>query len=422
MHGIIFLALEDFLEAQRGEGTWAHTMREANLAEQEFAPDHYYPDEAAANLFAASARVLGVPLAKTMEKLGIHMSPGLLTMGRSMGLIQEEWRTLDIVEHLPNTIFQAFKLDLSASDGVTSPNIRTYRPKYNEVSVAYLSQRKLCHLFKGIILGLGKALDEPIRFQERVCMLEQAPVCRLSVYLDDPVFQHQIAIDREFHAVQSRIQEVRHFNQFHGVPILNPGLVLHYSEKSVITQIHADSLLAMRSEGVTYLSLPHLPLGLKANISKVDMSHGTAHLHKITMTDGPIGHRLVSRVVPTKPINLELRLRRQTLSGWIANLSEGGVCMTLKRHVLLEETAIFTPIKLRFALLSQTDGTNRSLKIPHGKMVFDGNILNIEEKKDRHVVRIVFTPPPIHKRQAIQAYYKIQKQKAMLMLQEAHIT
>ena len=422
MHGIIFLALEDFLESQRGEGAWSRAMRKANLEEQDFVSDRFYPDEDAANLFAASAIVLGVPLAHTLELLGIHMSPGLLTVGRAMGMIREEWRTLDILEHLPKTILAVFQLQYSAdvAVAVSSPDIRTYRPKFGEVAVAYVSERKLCHLLKGIILGMGKVFGEPIRFQERVCLLEHAPLCRISVYLDDPVLQNYVDIAREFHIVQSRIQEIRLFNQFQGIPIINPGLVLQYTEENVMIQIHSDSLLAMRTEGVTYLTLPHLPLGLKARISKVNMSQGIAVLQQITMTDGPVGKRIFPRVVPAKPIDLELRLCKQTLRGWIANLSESGICMVFKHHALLEETMLFTPIKVRFVLPVQNTGSGDLLEFATKKIVLDGNILNIDENRGRHTVRIVFTPPTVQNLLVIRAYFKKRQQETYLNLKVAN--
>ena len=416
MHGIIFLALEDFLESQRGEGAWSKAMQKANLEEQDFAPDRFYPDEDAADLFAATASVLGVPLAQTLEQLGIHMSPGLLSVGRSMGLIRKEWRTLDILEHLPKTILTAFHMDASgkAGAGVKSQETRTYRLKYGEVAIAYVSDRKLCNLLKGIILGMGKVFNEPIRFQERICMLESAPLCRISVYLDDPVQQNSFDIKKEFHIVQRRIQEIRFFNHFYGIPIINPGLVLQFTEENVMIQIPENSLVAMRTEGVTYLMLSHLPLGLKAMISKVNMAQGIALLQQITMTDGPVGHRIFPRVVPAKPVNLELRLYNQTLRGWVANISEGGICVVLKHHTLLEETMLFTPIKLRFALPVHSPESEDLLGLGSKKMVFDGNILNIEEKGERHVLRVVFTPPAVNNLLAIRAYYKERKQEAFL--------
>ena len=418
MHGIIFLALEDFLESQHGGGAWSQTMREANLQAQDFSPDRFYPDEGASDLFVAASKVLGIPLAQTLEQLGIHMSPGLVTMGRSMGLIQKEWRTLDILEHLPKTILPAFRVSDfgDARPGVKPPDTRTYRPKYGEVAVAYVSERKLCHLLKGIILGVGQVLDEPISFQERVCMLEDAPLCRISVRLDDPVLQNFVDIKREFQIVQSQIQEIQLFNQFQGVAVINLGLVLQFTEESVLIQIHPDSLRAMRTEGATYMMLPHLPTGLKARVSKIHMTQGIVTLKQITMTDGPVGHRVFPRVVPLKLVDLELRVNRHTLRGWIANLSESGICIMVKHCILLERTMLFTPIKIRFSLPVQYFESDDLLELGPKKMVLNGHILNIEERKDRHIVRIVFTPMSVKDTLAIRAYHKERRQDALLKL------
>ncbi|MBF0399879.1 MAG: heme NO-binding domain-containing protein [Magnetococcales bacterium] len=412
MHGIIFLALEDFLESRSGKGAWARAMREANLVEQSFSPDRFYPDEGAADLFAASAKVLKLPMGETLEQLGCHMSPGLIEMGRSMGLIQPEWRTLDILERLNKDILSAFRTD---GTGLKPPDIRTYRLKYGEIAAAYVSDRRLCQLFKGIVKGVGAFFNEPIRIEERVCMLESAPLCRMSIYLDDPALKNHVDITREFQTVHSRIQEIRFYNQFAGVAVVNQGLVLQYGPKGVLVQIQPESLLAMREEGGTYLALPHLHLGLKAAVAQVDMTQRTALLKQIVSTDGPIGRRILPRVVPVKPLPIELRIHKQTLRGWIANISESGLCIVLRADPILNETIIFTPLKVRFTLPVQTvDSEVTTASIP--KIVLDGNILNIEEREGRHSIRIVFQPYAVNEAHQIQRYYRERETAAFQQL------
>jgi hypothetical protein len=143
MHGIMFLALEDFLEARLGEGVWVRLLQAANLHDQQFEPDRYYPDALAHDLFELSARLLRQPLPQTLELFGQHMSPGLVAMGRSMGIIHKEWKTLDILEHLQSHVLAPFA---NIESGVMPPDIRTYRLKHGEVAVAYVSKRKLCPL------------------------------------------------------------------------------------------------------------------------------------------------------------------------------------------------------------------------------------------------------------------------------------
>ncbi|MBF0161439.1 MAG: heme NO-binding domain-containing protein [Magnetococcales bacterium] len=408
MHGIIFLAMEDFLESRCGAGAWSRAMREANLVEQPFTPDRFYPDEGAIDLFAAVARIVQLPLTETLQQLGHHMSAGLLSMGRSMGLIQEEWRTLDILERLSTEILTAFA---NHSTGVIPPDIRTYRLKYGEVAVAYLSGRKLCPLFKGIVLGMGAFFNEPIRIEERLCLLENAPLCRLSVYLDDPALTKHINIVREFQMVHSRILEIRFFNTFSGIPVVNKGLVLKYSPDSVLVQICSESLAAMAEEGVTYLALPHLPQGLRAVVAAVDQTQGTALLQEFVPTDGAMGRRLVPRVIPNQPVAIELRINRQTVRGWIANLSEGGLCIILPRSPLLDETLLFAPIQVRFSLPAQKVDTAVH-DAPTTKTVLAGNLLHMDEQEERHRLRIVFKPLTVNDAHLLRTYYHEREQIA----------
>ncbi len=413
MHGIIFLALEDFLESRGGAGTWSKTMQEADLVPQTFSPDRFYPDESAADLFAAAARVLNEPRQQILEQLGRHMSPDLISMGRAMGLIREEWRTLDILEHLPKDILATFG---NASAGMKPPDIRTYRLKYGEVAVAYVSDRKLCALFRGIVLGVGAFFNEAICIEERLCLLKNAPLCRLSIYLDDPALRNHVEITREFQTVHNRIQEIRFFNQFAGVPIVNQGLVLQYNTEGVLVQIQPESLVAMREERVTHLALPHLPLGLKAGVATLDWAHGTALLQDIVPTDGPIGRRVFPRVAPVQPLPIEFRVNKETARGRIANLSEGGVCILLRSDPLFNETLMYTPIKVRFVLPVQPVDTSAATE-PTAKILLDGNILHINEKDGYLAIRIIFKPLTVNDARLVQTYYRSKERHALRQLQ-----
>lgn len=410
MHGIIFLALEDFLQSRLGETAWSRAMAEADMEQQDFSPDRFYPDDGAADLFDSVSSLLNLPLPQTLEQLGKHMSPGLVSMGRSMGLIQEEWKTLDILEHLPKSILAAFQND---DVGLKPPDIRTYRLKYGEVAVAYVSERRLCHLLKGIILGIGAFFEEPIEYIEQVCMFQKAPLCRLTVILKDPALKNYVDISREFHIVQSKIQEIQFFNQYHGIPIVNLGLIVQISDDTVLLQICLESLVSMREQGFTYLSLPHLNLGLKGYVSEVRPSQKIVALQKISLTDGPVGKRVFPRVVPTKRIDLELRIDKQTLRGWVVNLSEGGICILLKRSVLLEEAILFASVKIRFILPLKYLDAGEVLELGPKKIMLDGNILNMDETEGRHRVRIVFPPLPVNDAIAIREYFKMRQAYAL---------
>ncbi|MBF0272234.1 MAG: heme NO-binding domain-containing protein [Magnetococcales bacterium] len=384
----MFLALEDFLEARLGEGAWSRALQAANLHDQEFEPDRYYPDSLASDLFELSAKQLKQPLTQTLELFGQHMSPGLVTMGRSMGILRKEWKTLDILEHLQSHVLAPFA---NIESGVMPPDIRTYRLKHGEVAVAYVSRRKLCALLKGIIRGLGLFFQEPIAFKEHVCMLQEAPLCRMSVFLDDPFFLRYVDIEREFGTVHSRIAEITFYNSFQGVPFSDLGLVLRYSKEEVLVQVPPMQLHTMKEEKQTFLSLPHLPQGLKALIREVDGVQGFASLVNIRLTDGAVGCRRFLRVSPDKPMPVSMKLGKRLFRGMILNVASGGVRVLLEKGCRLPEVLLFEPVSVDFSLPLKYVELDDTIVLGPVPMVLEGNILDVSPMDGSMAMRIVFS-------------------------------
>ncbi|MBF0097324.1 MAG: heme NO-binding domain-containing protein [Magnetococcales bacterium] len=410
MHGIILLALEDYITRQGGAEQWQAVWQEANRLQQPLFADRYYADGLAMDLLHAAARLQQMPLNRFLEAFGEYLSEGLLALGRSMGLLRPEWRTLDILEHLTQEILAPFQFP----DGVGKATvIRAYRLKYGEVSAVYPSERKLCGLFKGIVQGMARQFNEEIRIQERLCMWEGARLCRLSIQLQDPTLQHQIEIRREFQIVHDRIQEIRFFNQFDGIPIIHPGLVLRYSPQEVLVQIHPESLCAMQEEGITYLALPHLPLGLKAVVSRVQWEQGTALLQDILPTDGPIGRRVAHRVDCNNSLVVSFQIEQQNFRGWLANLSEGGMAIVLRSDPLLKEISPFTPVQMQVTLPACHSPLHDELTGQEHLLRCDGNILHIDEREGRHRIRIVFRPLSVNDTRSLHAFYQEKEQSAL---------
>ncbi len=415
MHGIIFLALEDFLEARLGEGVWSHALKAANMDAQLFEHDRYYPDQAADALFAVSAKLLKLSINHTLELFGQHMTPGLVAMGRSMGVLNKEWKTLDILEHLQSHVLAPFT---NIASGVNPPDIRTYRLKHGEVAVAYISKRKLCYLMKGIIRGMGKFFQEPIAFKEQVCMLQDAPLCRVTVYLDDPFFKRYVEIEREFGLIQSRIAEITFYNTFMGIPFSELGLVLRFSKEDVLIQVPPMQLITMKEEKVTYLSVPHLPQGLKGLIRDVDMVNGFVSLTNIRLTDGAVGCRRTQRVIPDKTIAVQIKLGKRNFRGMLLNLSLGGAKIVLEQGSRLPEVLLFEPITVTFELPLKYIELDDTIVLGPLQMSQDGNILDASPKDGTMVMRTVFSALAKRDSMMMEQYYQKMHDVAHSALQE----
>ncbi|MEO5326705.1 MAG: heme NO-binding domain-containing protein [Magnetococcus sp. THC-1_WYH] len=403
MHGIIFLAFEDFLTSRLGDDAWSQVLEKAGLANSEYAPDQFYLDQDAFSLFAAGAERLGLPKNDMLHQFGHHVAPGLVEMGRSTGVIRDHWKTMDILEHLNSDILVSF----TNSQIATQPAmIRTYRLKYGEVAVAYVSKRKLCPLLKGILQGVGEIFQEPVAFREPVCMLNHGPLCRLSVYLDDPLMQRYVNIRREFEIIHSRIEEIKLFAQHKGIPFSDRGLVLRYDNDEVLIQTEPLQLLAMREQGGVFMSVPHLPVGLKASVKKIDLQQGSALLTSFSLTDGAVGQRHFERVAPDAIIPASLFIEDAKHAGSIHNLSGGGVAVQLKPGQTISALMLFVPIRVVFRVPIKWVKIGETLELGPIDVSLEGNILDVLSHGKGQLVRIVFSPLSRYDLRVMEQYFQ----------------
>ncbi|MBF0347310.1 MAG: heme NO-binding domain-containing protein [Magnetococcales bacterium] len=403
MHGIIFLAFEDFLGSRLGSDSWPQVLERANLSNSEFSPEQFYPDQSALSLFAAGAALLGLSREAMLTQFGYHLAPGLVEMGRSTGIIHEHWKTMDILEHLNSDILSSFA---NPNEDAQSPDIRTYRLKHGEVAIAYVSKRKLCPLLKGILRGMGEVFNEPVAFKEPVCMFNNAPLCRLSVFLDDPLMQRYVDIHREFEIIHSRIEEIRLFTQFKGIPFSGSGLVLRYNHEEVLIQTQGQQLTAMREHGLVYMSVHHLPVGLKASVKKIDMQQGTALLTSFSLTDGAVGQRCFKRVAPETIIPVHLFFEEKKYTGTVNNLSGGGVAIVLKPGQTINEMMLFVPIRLEFRVPVKWVKVGDTIELGPHDVSLDGNILDVLPHGNGQLVRIIFSPLNTYNLHLMDQYFQ----------------
>jgi hypothetical protein len=416
VNGLIFLALEDFLESQLGVEAWSEAMDSVGLEKQSFEPEYFYPDQVAADLFVAIAKQLKMPISDMLDKFGRHLVPGLVKIGQHMGVVKKSWRTIDILEHLQDPILSSFS---NKDEGIIAPQIRVYRLKHSEVAIAYVSKRKLCHLLKGIVMGMGEYFSEPIMFKEQVCMHNgSAPLCRLTVYLDDPDMVHYVDINREFKIVHSRIEELNFYNQFSGIPVNYPGLVLQYGAKEVVIQAPREQLVAMEAEGKTYISVNHLPIGLKAMVKEVEVKQGYATLHDFHMTQGAVGQRCYKRVAPEKKFAITITIDDKDYKGEVHNISGGGVKISMQKSMHLDETFLFMSVNLSFTLPLKWVQKGDTMELGSQDLSLEGNILDIIDEPEECTARIMFTTLTGHNLFLMDQYYQRNMEDAQPLLHE----
>jgi predicted hydrocarbon binding protein len=176
MHGLIFLQLQKFAQKHVAPQAWDLLLREANLPLQSYSPARAYPDEDFVNLVGAASRVLGKSNAAVVEAFGEFIAPELLRMHKR--LLKPDWKTLDVIENAEPLMHAAIRV---GNPGAQPPVLDVVRTSADDLRIVYTSERKLCHLAKGILAGIARHFGESIVVNDEACMHNGDPFCALHV-------------------------------------------------------------------------------------------------------------------------------------------------------------------------------------------------------------------------------------------------
>jgi predicted hydrocarbon binding protein len=176
MHGTMFVELRKFVEDSYGNAAWPQVLAAAGLGPRIYLPITSYPDEELAALVVAASAITGRSAPQLLESFGEHVAPGLLAMYRH--LLDPAWRTLDVLEHVEETAHRAVRLE---QRGAAPPYLEAERTSKQRIRIRYTSNRRLCHVAKGIINGLAHHFGDTIEVDESSCMHRGAAQCILVV-------------------------------------------------------------------------------------------------------------------------------------------------------------------------------------------------------------------------------------------------
>ena len=176
MHGILFTELRKYVSVKFGKAAWDDLLKNAGLGTKRFMPFDVYPDDEMALLVEKASTMTGQPAADILEDFGVFITPDLLLMYQ--GLVQPEWRTLDVIEHTEAVIHTVVR---EQKPGAQPPELVSQRLNADEVMITYGSSRKMCAVAKGIIKGLAEHYKEKVAITESSCMLEGGSNCVISV-------------------------------------------------------------------------------------------------------------------------------------------------------------------------------------------------------------------------------------------------
>lgn len=143
-----------------------------------------YQDSEVLALVSTASEVTGTPAGALLKRFGEFIVPDL--MARCHRQVKPDWKTLDLLEHIEDTMHAVVRL---REPGAAPPKLRCIRKNPGEVLIVYFSPRKLCALGEGLRLSLGiaKHFQERIAITHAKCMMTRAPACEIAIRLVKPV-------------------------------------------------------------------------------------------------------------------------------------------------------------------------------------------------------------------------------------------
>jgi predicted hydrocarbon binding protein len=179
MYGMIFDFMRDYvIENHGGKPTWSMLLKETGHSPYKiYFPVKDYPDEEIVALAVKASEALKLPLGVVLEDFGKFVGHRLVTF-YYMYIKNEKYRTLDIIESAGTYIHDA----LHKHNPLRKPPVITAeRISPDEVILHYTSQRRLCHVVRGIVAGLAEHFGEEFKLTETQCMHTGAATCRFQV-------------------------------------------------------------------------------------------------------------------------------------------------------------------------------------------------------------------------------------------------
>lgn len=176
MHGVIFDELQEYVRTEHGSDTWDVILDEAGLESSSYMAIKTYPDEELLAIVEAATEISGATEAEILADFGAFAGPDLLD--KYDAFLDDEWDTLDVLEHTEDAMHKAVRLK---EDDADPPELACRRVGDDEVVIEYTSDHHLCKLGEGLVRGIADAYDEEVTLSQPQCMLTGDSRCEIHV-------------------------------------------------------------------------------------------------------------------------------------------------------------------------------------------------------------------------------------------------
>jgi len=177
MKGIINKGIQELVEMKFGTGAWEKVKSLAGCKEPFFAITMDYPDEMTLVLVRAAADVSGLPVETVMIEYGKFIVPNTLK------------KNYPSYFALAGSSPREFLLNMNRVHELATKSISNAVPprfEYDELPdgrllMHYHSERGLCAVLRGLILGVGILFGQELQISETACSQKGDPHCTIEV-------------------------------------------------------------------------------------------------------------------------------------------------------------------------------------------------------------------------------------------------
>jgi predicted hydrocarbon binding protein len=177
MKGVINKGIQELVEAKFGAEAWGKIKEMAKCEEPFFSTSEDYPDQMTMDLAHAASEVSGLPMETVLVEFG------------KFWVSKTGFKSYPTFFKLAGKTAREFLLNLNKVHNQVTKNIRNARPpsfEYEELPdgrllMHYRSDRRLCAVMRGLILGVGIHFDEELQLKETSCMNNGDPQCTMQI-------------------------------------------------------------------------------------------------------------------------------------------------------------------------------------------------------------------------------------------------
>lgn len=177
MKGVINKGIQELVEAKFGAEQWEEIRTAAECDEPSFSPSVDYPDQMTTDLVMAASRCLDLSPDEVMIEFGKYWVP--FTGRESYPAI------FALGGHHPREFLRNMNRvhrQVTASiPGSTPPSLLTEDLPDGSLAMHYKSERGLCPVLHGLILGVGIHFKQELAAEEVKCVRQGDPECVFKV-------------------------------------------------------------------------------------------------------------------------------------------------------------------------------------------------------------------------------------------------